>query len=113
MPQGKTQTLIDASKDAGLDVVCCCVVTYRITILKNGNMKKCICLMNGNLSWKMYRSRWPRGLRHEPSSLTRRLGLWVQIPIEAWISVCVYSVFVLFCVQVAALRRADPPPKES
>jgi hypothetical protein len=28
-------------------------------------------------------------------------------------SVCVYSVFVLFCVQVAALRRADPPSKES
>jgi hypothetical protein len=27
-------------------------------------------------------------------------------------SVCVYSVFVLFCVQVAALRRADPPSKE-
>jgi hypothetical protein len=27
--------------------------------------------------------------------------------------VCVYSVFVLFCVWVAALRRADPPSKES
>jgi hypothetical protein len=27
--------------------------------------------------------------------------------------VCVYSVFVLSCVQVAALRRADPPSKES
>jgi hypothetical protein len=27
-------------------------------------------------------------------------------------SVCVYSVFVFFCVLVAALRRADPPPKE-
>jgi hypothetical protein len=26
---------------------------------------------------------------------------------------CVYSVFVLSCVQVAALRRADPPSKES
>jgi hypothetical protein len=24
-------------------------------------------------------------------------------------SVCVYFVFVLSCVQVAALRRADPP----
>jgi hypothetical protein len=38
---------------------------------------------------------------------------WVQIPLEAWISVCVYSVFVLFCVYVAALRQADPPSKES
>jgi hypothetical protein len=28
-------------------------------------------------------------------------------------SVCVYSVFVLSYVQVAALRRADPPSKES
>jgi hypothetical protein len=27
--------------------------------------------------------------------------------------VCVYSEFVLFCVYVAALRRADPPSKES
>jgi hypothetical protein len=28
-------------------------------------------------------------------------------------SVCVYSVFVLSNVYVAALRRADPPSKES
>jgi hypothetical protein len=28
-------------------------------------------------------------------------------------SVCVYSVFVLSCEQVEALRRADPPSKES
>jgi hypothetical protein len=28
-------------------------------------------------------------------------------------SVCLYSVFVLSCVQVEALRRADPPSKES
>jgi hypothetical protein len=28
-------------------------------------------------------------------------------------SVCVYSVFVLSCVQVAALRRADHSSKES
>jgi hypothetical protein len=28
-------------------------------------------------------------------------------------SVCVYSVFVLSCVQVAALRRADPPSTDS
>jgi hypothetical protein len=27
--------------------------------------------------------------------------------------VCVYSVFLLPCVQVAALRRADPSSKES
>jgi hypothetical protein len=28
-------------------------------------------------------------------------------------SVCVYSVVTLSCVYVAALRRADPPSKES
>jgi hypothetical protein len=28
-------------------------------------------------------------------------------------SVCVYSVLVLFCVEVETLRRVDPPSKES
>jgi hypothetical protein len=56
---------------------------------------------------------WPRGLRHEPSSPGRTLGSWVRIPLEAWMSVCVYSVFVLFFVLVAALRLTDPPSKES
>jgi hypothetical protein len=58
-----------------------------------------------------YGAVWPRGLRHELSSLTRKLGSWVRIPLKAWLSVlvCVYSVFVLFCMQVEALRRADPP----
>jgi hypothetical protein len=38
---------------------------------------------------------WTRGLRHELSSLDRTLGSWVRIPLETWMSVCVYSVFVL------------------
>jgi hypothetical protein len=42
------------------------------------------------------RSQWPRGLKHEPSLLGRTLGSWVRIPLKAWMSVCVYSVFVLF-----------------
>jgi hypothetical protein len=41
------------------------------------------------------RSQWPRGLRHE---LARTLGSWVWNPLKAWMSVCVYSVFVLFFV---------------
>jgi hypothetical protein len=41
---------------------------------------------------------WPRGLRHEMSSSTQTLGPWVQIPLKAWMSMCVYSVFVLSCV---------------
>jgi hypothetical protein len=32
--------------------------------------------------------------------------------IVGWIFVCVYSVFLLSCMQVAALRRADPTSKE-
>jgi hypothetical protein len=58
------------------------------------------------------RSDWPRGLRHEMSSLARTLGSWVRIPLKVWMSVWEYSV-VLFCVFVPILRRADPPSKES
>jgi hypothetical protein len=54
-----------------------------------------------------------RGLRHELSSPTQILGSWVRIPLNIWMSVCVYSVFVLFCVWVAALQWADSPTKES
>jgi hypothetical protein len=51
------------------------------------------------LIWiKLSPSQWPRCLRREPSSPARTLGSWIRIPLEAWISVCVYSVFVLFCV---------------
>jgi hypothetical protein len=44
------------------------------------------------------RSLWPCGLRHELSSLARILGPWVRNRLKAWMSVCVYSVFVLFYV---------------
>jgi hypothetical protein len=40
-------------------------------------------------------SQWQRGLRHELSSPPRTLGSWVRIPFEAWMSVCVYSDFVI------------------
>jgi hypothetical protein len=48
--------------------------------------------------YRTCRSQWPRGLSHELSSLARTLGSWVRIPLKAWMSVCVYSVFVLSCV---------------
>jgi hypothetical protein len=54
------------------------------------------------------RSQWLRLLRHEMSSLAWTLESWIRIPFKAWMSVCVYSVFVLFCVQAAILRRAYP-----
>jgi hypothetical protein len=36
--------------------------------------------------------------RHELSLLAGTLGSWVQIPLETWMFVYVYSVFVLLCV---------------
>jgi hypothetical protein len=53
--------------------------------------------------WIQYcdcRSEWPRGLRHELSSLARTLGSWVRIPPKVLMSVCFCSVFVfvLSCV---------------
>jgi hypothetical protein len=59
------------------------------------------------------RIRWSPGLRQELSSLTRMLRSCVRILLKAWMSVCVYSLFVLFCVQIADLRLADPQSKES
>jgi hypothetical protein len=59
------------------------------------------------------RSQWPRCLRHEPSSPDRTLGSWVRIPLNAWMSVCIYFIFMLFCVLTAALQQADPPSEES
>jgi hypothetical protein len=43
-------------------------------------------------------SQRPCGLRHEPSSHATTLGLRVRIPLETWMSVSIYSVFVLLCV---------------
>jgi hypothetical protein len=51
--------------------------------------------------------------RHELPSPAQTMGSWVRIPLKAWMSLCVYSVFLLSYVQVAALRWADPPSKES
>jgi hypothetical protein len=67
-------------------------------------------LMN---EWKLSNvwSPCPRGLRHELSSPAQTLGSWVRIPLEGWMSVCVYSVLVLPCVQVAASDGLIPRPR--
>jgi hypothetical protein len=62
-------------------------------------------------SYRLSRLQWSRGLRLKPSLPTRTLRSWVRIPLKAWMSVCLYSLFVL--LEVAALRRSDPPSKES
>jgi hypothetical protein len=41
------------------------------------------------------RPKWPHGVRREITSLARTLGSWVRITLEAWMSICVYSAFVL------------------
>jgi hypothetical protein len=58
-----------------------------------GNMQNVYNLKGGTC-----RSQWPRGLKHELSALARTLGSWVRISLKAWMSVCVYSLFVLYCV---------------
>jgi hypothetical protein len=42
----------------------------------------------------------------------RTLGSWVRIKLKTWMTMCIYPLFVLFCVYVATLRRADHSSKE-
>jgi hypothetical protein len=45
------------------------------------------------------RSQWPRGLRHELSSLARTLRSWFRIPLNAWKSVlCAFNLCLCFSV---------------
>jgi hypothetical protein len=57
------------------------------------------------------RSQWQRDLRHEPSSPFRTLGYWVRIPLEAWMSVCVYFVCVVLCVVSGLAKGLIPRPR--
>jgi hypothetical protein len=57
------------------------------------------------------RSQWPRGLRHVMSSSTQALGSWVRIPLEAWMSVQVYFVFVFSCIGSDLATRLIPHPR--
>jgi hypothetical protein len=67
--------------------------------VKKINLSNCICksIMHFQET-KFHADQWPRGLKHELSSPALTLGSWVRIPLEAWMSVCTYSVFMLLCV---------------
>jgi hypothetical protein len=52
------------------------------------------------------------GVRPEMSSPAQTLGSRIRIPLEARMSVRVYSVSAVLCRQ-RPCYRADPPPKES
>jgi hypothetical protein len=43
------------------------------------------------------RSRWPRGLRHEPSSPAQTLVRWVRTPLEAWIYMRLFCICAVLC----------------
>jgi hypothetical protein len=43
------------------------------------------------------RSQWPRGLRHEQSSLAWTLGSWVWIPLKEWMSALCAFILCLCC----------------
>jgi hypothetical protein len=59
------------------------------------------------------RSQWLRGRRHEMSSHAQTLGWWIRIPLEAWMSVRVPSMFV-FCIgsglATGLITRQRSPP---
>jgi hypothetical protein len=58
----------------------------------------CFSVINDNWRKNLSRSQWQCGLRYEMSSLAQTLGSFVRIPLKVWMFVCVYSVFVLTCV---------------
>jgi hypothetical protein len=56
------------------------------------------------------RSQWPRGLRHELSSPAQHWNRGFESHLRHG-CLCAFILFVLSCVQVAALRQADPHPR--
>jgi hypothetical protein len=51
------------------------------------------------------------GRSDELSSPAETPSSWVRIPLAAWMSVCVYSMFVQSCVQVVAYDGLIPYPE--
>jgi hypothetical protein len=86
------------------DEICFVSFAWKWWSTSNGMEKKLEYWMNNECQcsaiclwwhWYYYEAlALTRGLRHELSSPTWTLGLWVQIPLKAWIFVCVCSVLV-------------------
>jgi hypothetical protein len=74
-------------------ISCHCGYNCRLRSLHFGTPIFCHVTLLSRKS-RMSRSQWPHGLSHDPSSSAGTLGSWVPIPLEAWMSVCVYSVCV-------------------
>jgi hypothetical protein len=71
-----------------------------IIVLKRYFRNTAYCLQNHDQNvfscciWTFGRSQWLRGLGHELSSPARTLGSSARIPLETWMSVCIYSLCV-------------------
>jgi hypothetical protein len=53
-------------------------------------------------------SQWSCSLMYELTLSDQTLGLWVRITLKTWMFVCVYSVFVLSCVDSGLVTGCSP-----
>jgi hypothetical protein len=78
--------------------ICECLLYIEVGVKKMmTELKGTIQFIALKISWAEHSDRAVQGMNHL-RSLARTLGSWVRIPLEAWMSVCVYSVRVLLCV---------------
>jgi hypothetical protein len=67
-------------------------VLFIYVFLRSSFLPHILCLCT--TTYHLRRSQCPRGGRHELFSPVWTLESWVRIPLKAWMSVCVYSVFM-------------------
>jgi hypothetical protein len=65
--------------------------SFQFTCPYHSTIRRCIVWFR-----ESGRPQWPRGLRHELSSLARKLGSWVRIPEKAWM----FGVWMFVCFPV-------------
>jgi hypothetical protein len=104
--QGETDGIISSGNDVSItqahSTVCCHYVTFP---------SASICVYP--LIFCDSRSQWPRDLRQEMFSPARKLGSWVRFPLKGMdVFLRLFCFCVVLCVG-SALRRANPPSKET